>query len=419
MRRRRFLASTCAATVGLAVAPLPAAGSTGGPKPPGVVWRRTYDDFLPQRVVPAHGGGLVVVDRGHQFPDPNPLIRVILLDETGEVRRRRRIDPDLPDVARRAWPDLIRTDTGYAVATGTWFARLDRELSVETTGFAPGYVSNRWTQIIESSDGFVVARSRNTSERKDTRVLQFGPDGELRWTQQYGEEDGWDMATLGFLRRDPQGGVVVGGPKGEPWLAGLGPDGERQWQTTVSHAPPRTGGDATIDADGITLTGGSGLVRLTPDRSINWQHSYDALGAGGPHTLGRTTDGGYVMVASGDGPGFALGRADASGRLRWAWEYSAGEEAGPSQVAKDVVERSPGEYLVVGAAFKDEFTVARGWAMLLSASESPPPTPTPSPTPTDFPTASPTETAEPTTVPGFGIGAALAGLAGGWLARRR
>ncbi len=419
MNRRRFLGSSIAATAGLVAMPSRIVGvSTDGRGPPGVVWQRTYDEFGVGSIVPAHDDGYVLGNSRHRTADSYVPVRVVSIDESGAVRQKRTIDPDVPEDARRARTDLIRTDPGYAVATGPWFATLDPDLSVGTTGFAADTEANSRTFLAELPDGIAVASELVWSNRIATRVFRFGSDGGLRWSRTYDEGNN---RTLTFLLTGPDGGLVVGGPGGGgPWLASIAADETERWKMNLNDVPDGIGGDATVAADGgVTLAGPSSMVRLTTAREIRWQRSYDAFREAHGGKIAPTADGGYVLAVPTGLDRVGIVRTDEQGHLQWSYEYPVIDDG--AVYLTDVVEHAPGEYLLVGSRRE----ARKGWAMLLSEGESPPPTPTPTPSPTPLPldpdtaTSSPTETPASTTTPGFGVVAALAGLAGGWLARRR
>lgn len=446
LSRRRFLELTGAtAACGLVgTTASVAAGSRSSQVPPGVAWRRTYDDYPLDAAAAAHGGGYVVVGRGQhpqsEYPkiiDSGDPVRLAIVNEHGTVRQRRELYPDIPDEALWARADVVRTDDGYAVATGPWFAKLDTELTVRTTGVAAGEAvegtslpeANRTTLVVELPDGIVVATEKDAHDYAMTRVVGFGPDGELQWVKTYGPEP---ATWLEFLLAD-ETGLVVGGRTSDPWLASIAPDGTERWHTIVADAPDGVGAAATRDDRGITLSGGGSLVRLTSSRSIDWQRSYAPFGGSYDGQLTRTADGGYLIAARVDLDRIAVGRTDSAARLLWSREYTVVDEGSVNM--HGFLERAPGEHLLVGRRRKS----MTGWAVLLS--DEPPPTPrthtptlpgtasrtaidsaTPPPV-TDSPTlrsaTTTTTDSTTTTVPGFGFGAALVGIAGGLLARRR
>lgn len=431
MKRRAVIKTACAGAAGLVGAAAPVSvGSAHELDPPVASWRRTYDDFRIAAAVAAHGDGYVLVGRGRgRLPDEVP-VRVVAVDESGAVRGRTEIEPDVPDEANRASADIVRTDDGYAVASGAWFAALDADLSVEATGFADEYAPNATTYLTERPEGFVVASELDRPNHVSVRVFGFGEDGKLRWTREYGEADSkW----LGFLLDDPDGGVVVGGRSGGPWLAGLADDGTERWRKTVSDTLPGVGQDAVTELDGVVLFGDSNLIRLADDRSVEWERPYD-----GPESdsgeIVMTPDGDYVTAADTGSKGVRAASIQWQGLPVWDYEYAA-VEAGEAEL-NDLVGLDSGGYLLVGSNPE----TGEGWALRLSGEETMTTQTTGTTTHGKSSDGESTETdttsekalddegtttaserisATDTSVPGFGIGAALVGTAAGLLARRR
>lgn len=426
MNRRQLLKTACAGTAGLIGSTTSVGfGSAHEVEPPGVAWQRTYDELEIAAVASAHDGGHVFVGRGRGRSDPEVPIRVVTVDESGAVRQRQEIDPDVPEEANRASADVIRTKSGYAVASGSWFATLDADLSVETTGFAAEYKPNSTTYLTELSDGFAVAAELDRPNHVSVRAFWFDRDGDLQWVREYGEQSSkW----LEFLLDGPDGGVVVGGRGGDPWLASLTADGTERWQTTVTDTLPEVGYDAKIDGDGIVLFGKSNMIRVTDSLSVEWERPYDSSGETSGGKLVQTQDGDYVTAAQVASDRVLVGGVDWKGRPLWSHQYTV-VESGRTRL-NDVVEVEPGEYLLVGSKRETQ----EGWALHLSGSET-----VTTRTATDAEDSGTDTTSEKamddatethtsgngsttetdTSVPGFGIGAALVGTAVGLLARRR
>lgn len=426
MNRRAFLQSACLSTVGLVGTATPTTSSSiTKPTSPGVVWRRSYNESLITSVVSAHGGGHALVGRGGAESSSGMPVRVTITNESGTVRKRRQIRPDTSKETRESTADIIQTESGYAVATGSWFAKLNADLSVETTGFASEYETNSTTHLVETSNGIAVAAESDAPNHASTRVLGFDDDGELQWTRKYGEEDSkW----LEFLLDAPDGGLVVGGRSGDPWLASLTADGSESWETTVTNAPTGVGTDATRDGDGFTLFGSSNMVRLDASRLIDWRRSFTSFRDAFSGKITRTTDGGYVVAAGVARDRIRIGKTNSKGRLSWSYEYTLADDGGV--FLNDIAERAPGEYLAVGSRRDAQ----EGWALLLAETKTPTTSPvrqTATSTQTNKVTTttvtksatsevpnSTTEGESTAIVPGFGIRAALVGTAAGLLARR-
>lgn len=420
MNRRNVLTAACAGTASLlgATASVPV-GSAHELDPPVVSWRRTYD-FPIAAATSAHGEGHVFVGRGGEAPDAEVPVRVAAVDESGEVRERREIEPEIPEDARRASADVVRTEDGYAVASGAWFAELGTDLSVETTGFADGYAPNGTTYLTDLPDGFVVAAERDAPNHVSTVVFGFDKDGALRWTREYGEDDSrW----LGFLLDGPDGGVVVGGRSGGPWLASLAADGTERWRETVTDTLPGVGHDAVTELGGVVLFGGSNLIRLDEDRSVEWERPYDGPNSSGGEMV-MTPDGDYVTAVAAGTDGVLVSGIQWQGPPVWDHEYAA-VESGAAELS-ELVGIESGGYLLVGSNPE----TGDGWALRLSGARTMTQTTDAGSAGTDTTSKkaldgggkTPASEDTPETggsVPGFGIGGALVGLAAGLLARRR
>lgn len=424
MDRRQFLELAAYSTVaGVAST----AGATPSSRevdeqPPGVAWRRAFEDGSFDAAVPAHGDGFVLAGRGESGRSADSPVTVRHLDGTGAVRRRRSLTPEVGEDARQAGADMERTDSGYVVASGPWFARLDAEFAVETTGSASGFVANRRTRVVETDEGVAVATDLKSPNHATTRVHGFGSDGDHRWTRRVNPDR---ALSLGFLFGGD--GVVVGGTElgsGRPWLAGVAPDGTTRWQGVVTDAPTGFSAvDAISDGSGFTVLGRSGLLRLTGERSVAWQRSGDRRSG---TVLARATDGGYVLAGRVGKRHVRVARTSRDGSLRWSHEYRVPDEATAWPDPSAIVEREPGEYLVVGSRSDD----STGWVLSLSTAVEPPTT-TATRTRNEQTTSRTPGTPTSRTTTGrsgaldgsagaLGLGlAGLAGLGATWLIRRR
>lgn len=381
-----------------------------------MAWQRSYDGLPVTGLAPSHDGGYVLVGRERDGSDYEEPVQINEIDEEGAVRQREEIPIDLPKESAYASVDVVQTEDGYAIASGPWLATLDADLSVETTDSDSDVGANSTSLLIKLADGYVVAIEDDTPNHISTNVLSFDASGEHRWTRTYGE---YDSRWLNFLFEDSDGGPVVGGTPG-PWLAGLGSDGSERWQTNFEDAPPELGRDATRDGDGIVLLGESDLVRLESSRSIDWGRSYEDFRDTHHGRIATTEDGGYILAADVGDDRIRVGKTGSDGQLAWSHEYAVGVD-GIADL-NGVIETSPGEYLVVGARRDDQ----QGWAMAFLEMTTPTPMPTPTSTPPGTPspsmtdsTATPSSTGTTTGLPGFGVVAALVGIAGWLLARHR
>lgn len=431
MLRRKLLKYAYAGTVSALGATASATTATAhGTEPLGVAWQQTYDDIAISSATLVHGGGGHIFVNRNGRTDPNVPIRLVRIDENGTVRKRQEITPDIPEDARRAGADVVRTEDGYAVASGSWFATFDEDLVVGTTGYAGNAKPNRTTHLANLSDRFVVAAEVETSNHVSVHVFGFDTDGNLTWSQEYAEEyTDW----LEFLVEDPNGGVVVGGR--EPWLVSLDADGTERWQTALESVPSAEY-DAAIDEEGISLFSGSNLVRLDDSQSVEWNRPYDSVAGASGGEVVQTADFSYVGTAQVESGQIGAVGADYKGRPLWEYTYDTPGTGGGSLT--DIAEGVLGEYLVVGSGQNEE----KGWALLLSNEETPKgfaenATTTATSQMTDGTTTANRDGADPTRgtsgtastgttadsqtsapVPGFGMGTALVGTVAGWFAHQ-
>lgn len=305
-----------------------------------------------------------------------------------------------------------------------------------------------WTDAAETTGGVVVGTD-------DT--------GTPRWTDHLA--DGRRVAAL-VPAPTSEGTVGAVGPHdGEStdgWATVWGSDGTR-----IRDRPLDTPGDgpgaAVADGSAVVVAGtgsdGWWLQRRTADWSVEWEQRYPDYSAGGGHRpvddLVRLADG-YGLLSH-DATGVRLVRTDDAGTERWRGYYAPYDEettddGGVRGHSMIPVERD--QFVVVGSATAGE-NYRYAWMARVGEPGRATPVPTPTPTPTDTPrtmpptqTRTPTPTPSPTTdggqsgsvtgtptrpptaaetstdapgaaIPGFGVVAALAGVVGWVVARRR
>lgn len=83
------------------------------------------------------------------------------------------------------------------------------------------------------------------------------------------------------------------------------------------------------------------LLKLTPDGSVEWQLTYQALGLAGANDLQPTSDGGFVMA--GEGIDLQAVKVDANGSIQWVKNYGEG-----GYTLGRVLVTSDDNYLVLG-----------------------------------------------------------------------
>lgn len=403
--RRGFLRAAGTA----ALLPALSARTGAARSPPGIAWSETYGGRGEQMfadAAPAHDDGwiLVGVDRGTDATRTRPWIVSVAPDGTRRWERRPESGPD--ELA-----SVVRTDDGYAAAgEGGWFVTLDATGEVRS---ATDFVDEdpvRRTRVVEIDAGFVIGGIEPTPETSSTLLVGVDPDGTERWRRSYRTE--YDLSIL----TPWDGGVVAGGwylEEGGPWFASVAPDGTERWKTVLSLPDWPGPADAVPVGDGITVVGDNGLFHLNADREVAWKRKYDALSDTHPDVLVRTSDGGYVFAGLKEETLLVrVSKVDADGGLQWSGVYGNGDAATrvtPAYELGTIIERVPGEYLLVGGRRTGAWN---GWVASLSEGVEPSrvsETPT---AVTDRATETPTTTA-PDGQTGFGVLAALLGLVGG------
>lgn len=366
--------------------------------PPGMSTRRTYDDLLVEDLTTAHDEGLALVGRATDSEG----MRIAVTDTAGRIRASRRLTPP-EGMDGRAVPAITRTADRYAVSSGGWIGILAPDLTLEAKSSHPESNDLGKTQLLAAGPGVVVAHEYNAPNNVSVTVTGYDTDGNHQWHRQYGGAE--TARTFGFLVPDPNGVIVGGGNLGSGglWTAGLTPDGSQRWSSTNASVDLANDPAAVFD-DGLIVFDATTLTKLDDSRSIVWEQSYESF-SDLPPRLVSLPDGGTLA-----GTGTTVGAFGPDGRLRWVRDYEVAdaESLGGLFVLRD------GEYVAAGSGP----AAKSGWFLRLSSSVAPTASPTPSPT-IDTPTVAAGRTAFDTSIPGFGLAAALVALAGiVWLRRR-
>lgn len=305
-----------------------------------VEWVRTYGDGGYQsavEVLPASGGGYVLVLEARAVDSYDNHVAAMGIDEDGTVRWHREyelVDAGVSDAVRRS-------DGGYAVVgtlyrdtapAETFLLTLNAEGGrerVET--YDAGDTSLFGRAVVEADDGFALLSFVRPGNDADSPVLvRTDASGAERWRRRYdvrGDDRGEDL-----VRGADGGFAIVGSARGvvceeiipgQPERVSTAPDafllkvdaeGRRQWAETYSAPGPEY---ASADAAAVVRRPGGGYA-FAGSRSTGWGNPFWIVGtdadgqclwqrrAGGrqynyPFSIINTADDGYAVA------GFATG----------------------------------------------------------------------------------------------------------------
>jgi hypothetical protein len=405
----------------------------------GVVWSRTGRHPGTQRLYDVvHGPeGFLVCGYGRHDGETRGVVAVA--DERGRIRGRRRG----PEWGSRAH-DVVATDGTYLLA--------GRDGDAPTlVGFDPPF-DRQWRATYRGT----VAGTAHASTRGEGHAVAWndrrepvGPvvvgtddEGAERWRDRPG-----DGRLTDLLAPDARSLVGVGvGDEDGGWATVWNPDGSRERDLSLS-APGEGPLAAAADGGGVVLAGTTGegwwLERRTPEWDVAWTRRYAGGGEGrGVDDVVVRADG-YGVLGH-DGGETVLLRTDGSGAEEWRGRYASSGGSGGRDRGLGMVPVDGDEFVLAGADGSgaegaDWWTarVGRPGATTPAATTTPPPTDatsttTPPPTDATFTTTPPptdaASTVPPTDgttadtdgttsslLPGFGVLAALGGLAG-WVA---
>jgi len=334
--RRRFLLATAAA--GTATL-----GTAGASQSDG--WSTTFDDGNDEyaaAVAPLPDGFVLA---GRSYADELDHYWWLEVDRSGQKRAsgrfERESDGGLGGVA-------VAEDGGFLLAgadrsvtsTTPWVRRYgpDRELlwsydpGEDDEGFRP-------VRAVATGDGrFLLAgisEQLGSSLRGATRTL--GADGRLRDERQFEER-----TTIEAAARRPTGGAVLGGARGSTrdrtgWIVAVDAEGAEDWRRTYNETslddPVRGVYDLHVADDGLAMaaTIGSdvGVVGADAEGAVEWSAAVD--GEQAKPTLARVGDG-YVLggsyVLADSSYEYLLASVDPDDGVQWASRYADGESLG-------------------------------------------------------------------------------------------
>lgn len=334
----------------------------------------------------------------------------------------------------------------------------------------------------EATGQFLAAGWTDGERGKTGWLVGVDADGSEEWNATVSPPEGYDDGYLRAIVPTDSGYYVAGTADGDSedgWALKVGPEGSLEWQTTVGGpskddvwgaAPASSAGDSATDETnesdsgfvfaGLTKSDSDGpldgwLVKFAPDGEVEWERKPGGEGTQWLDSALRTDEGYLFSGGSDQGPqasadGYVLA-TDVTGETRWESYYgtSGWDKSWPT------IRAHGGGYLLAGWTSGGDAGGLDGWLVRIGASESGTTTDGTSEGTTGGETTgettdlsageeqtdggSDTNTTEesggttagamqgetatatdsPTSVPGFGVGAALVAIAALLLALRR
>ena len=274
---------------------------------------------------------------------------------------------------------------------------------------------------------------------QEALVVALDPRGRRRWWRTLdGPADAWAEAVVSH----PEGGYVIGGNAADdgPWLVALDEAGERRWRTSVGDADVRLRTMSVVG--GVVLVGGldpadsatAWVAAVGPSGDLRWSHTYGPEWLSSVVSMATTPDDGVVAAGN-----TLLGRNGQDGFLAkllppardpvpdvsvTPWSPDPGEQVlldGSGSTAPDgEIARyewdltGDGATDATGRFVEHRFDESGDHAVTLRVVDDHGRTGTTTLTVT---VGTPTPDGTGIDVPGFGLGTAAAGLAGGMLVR--
>ena len=231
-----------------------------------------------------------------------------------------------------------------------------------------------------------------------TRQQTYGRSGAVTadvWHALASEDGGYLLA-----------GSAVGARRADAWLLKIAENGEESWEVIaggsgadriVQVVPASDGGylllcrsDSTADGDKESQAyGGTDfwVIKLTPERTIQWQRSYGGDSADSPASMLATTDGGFIISGTSFSGATGTKTVPTFGSLdMWVfkinssgdvlWEKAYGGDA--DDILEEMVQMDDGTLLAAGSSASgtsgnkesprigDSFAVGSGWVLLLN-----------------------------------------------------
>lgn len=421
-RRRVLIAGAAAAGLG-----------TFGTASAAEEWSTTYDDGLDEyadAAAPLDDGYLIA---GRSIADETDHYWWLDVGPDGEKRAsgtfEREEDGWIDDVAVADDGGFLIVGTDSTIASmSSWAHRVGPDGEAQWT-YDSADDPLMAASAVATGDGELVLAGRNDSTTEMSAIARgLAADGTVAWAREFEEE-----STLRAAARRPDGGALLGGSLGElreraAWLVAVDGDGAVDWRRTYEDVSLENSPGGVFDlhaedgavAMAVSLGAAAGLVGTDADGAPTWTASVESNQA--RPTVARIDDGyalGGSYVLADSAYDYFLANVNPDAGVRWASRYDGnhlGDLVGAgSQVLFAGSDRSD----AVVQALATDAAPPGGDEMETGSDTAGDETGTTDDADGEERGGDGPADREDDGLPGFGTGAALAGLAGAGLWRRR
>lgn len=240
-----------------------------------------------------------------------------------------------------------------------------QELPLLTWARTYGTEDDQWiSSIAQTPDGGYVVAGITEESIVGSWIIRLDPEGEVIWHKRYGDAGNHYIYSVQPL---PDGGFVSAGTSIRPgeinffYVSKLDGQGEVIWYRQYG----RSTGDR---ANCIRLTEDRGYIvagetwghaeseadfwvlKLQPDGEISWQKAYGGPGYEDALSIGRTADGGFIVMgysdSFGEGPeDIWVLKLDGEGNIMWQRIYG---EPGIDEMGSSIHQTFDGGYIMAG-----------------------------------------------------------------------
>lgn len=281
---------------------------------------------------------------------------ILGVDGDGDVEWERNFGADDDDSQTYGWR-AAPTEDGGIVLVGRQFSSYDEQTAWavktdeegdpdwETTFHPEGAASTRFSDVVPTGEGYLVAGQINADDTKEQLVVGLGDDGDVEWSETYEE------GSLERLVPDGDGFVAAGQSDDEAQLLAVDAEGEERWEETFDAAAEARFNDVIAASGGPLgdLLGDSGYLAVgtateDPDDTRIQRAWLVAVDGDGEATEEILADGdvdsmAYVVEPAHDGGYLVAGSLtedpEKSTEVRDGWLFSTSGVEGTEDIDSD------------------------------------------------------------------------------------